>query len=69
LWNLVDGRVVELTLQKADGMQWWRSVVRGEPEIDVQKVEPEPSKLTDLGESGRRRVGAFIWVQCMVLVT
>lgn len=30
--------------------QWWRCVVRGEPEIDVQKVEPEASKLTDLGE-------------------
>lgn len=50
LWNLVDGKVLELTLQKREGMQWWRCVVAGEPEIDVQAVEPEASKLTDLGE-------------------
>ena len=49
LWNLVDGRALELTLAKVDAMQWWRCVVRGEPEIDTQAVEPEASKLTDLG--------------------
>ncbi|KAL4857728.1 hypothetical protein ACK3TF_002152 [Chlorella vulgaris] len=63
LWNLVDGRVVELTLQKADGMQWWRSVVRGEPEIDVQKVEPEPSKLTDLEPEMRATVEKMMYDQ------
>ena len=52
LWNLVDGRQLELTLAKRDGMQWWRCVVEGQPEIDVQGVEPEASKLTDLGEAG-----------------
>lgn len=52
LWNLVDGRQLEVTLAKRDGMQWWRCVVAGQPEIDTQKVEPEASKLTDLGEPG-----------------
>ena len=52
LWSVVDGRQLELTLTKKDGMQWWRCVVQGQPEIDVQKVEPEASKLTDLGEWG-----------------
>lgn len=30
-------------------MQWWRAVVKGEPEVDTQKIEPESSKLDDLG--------------------
>ncbi|KAL4438226.1 hypothetical protein ABPG77_010587 [Micractinium sp. CCAP 211/92] len=50
LWNLVDGKQLEVTLAKRDGMQWWRCVVAGQPEIDTQQVEPEASKLTDLGE-------------------
>ena len=37
------------TLQ-VDGMQWWRAVVKGEPEINTQQVEPENSNLADLGE-------------------
>lgn len=32
-------------------MHWWRAVVKGEPEIDTQKVEPENSTLGDLGRS------------------
>jgi hypothetical protein len=46
----------EITLAKAEGMQWWRSVVAGDPEIDVTAVEPESSKLGDL--DGETRVGA-----------
>lgn len=55
-WNVVDGRVLEVTLAKASGMEWWRAVVRGEPEIDVQRVEPESSKLEDLDPDMRATV-------------
>ena len=55
------GRQLELTLAKADAMAWWRCVVRGQPEIDVQGVEPEASKLTDLGEGRRWPVGGGQW--------
>ncbi|PRW45246.1 BOBBER 1-like [Chlorella sorokiniana] len=63
LWNLVDGRQLEVTLQKVDAMQWWRAVVKGEPEIDVQKVEPEASKLTDLDPEMRATVEKMMWDQ------
>lgn len=63
LWNLVDGRQLEVTLHKVDAMQWWRCIVQGEPEIDVQKVEPEASKLTDLDPEMRATVEKMMWDQ------
>ncbi|EFN56166.1 hypothetical protein CHLNCDRAFT_57614 [Chlorella variabilis] len=63
LWSVVDGRQLELTLTKKDGMQWWRCVVQGQPEIDVQKVEPEASKLTDLEPEMRATVEKMMYDQ------
>lgn len=48
--------VVELTLTKAEGMHWWKAVLAEDPEIDVQAVEPESSKLTDLDPETRQTV-------------
>jgi hypothetical protein len=48
--------VVELTLTKAEGMHWWSAVLAGGPAIDVQAVEPESSKLTDLDPETRQTV-------------
>ncbi len=34
-------QVIELTIPKtegSDGMRWWASVIKGEPEIDITKV-------------------------------
>ena len=39
MWNLADGRLLELSLAKQDGMRWWPHVLRGEPEINIQKVD------------------------------
>jgi hypothetical protein len=55
LWNLADG-AVELTLTKAEGMHWWRSVLEGDAPIDTQQVEPESSKLDDLDAETRKTV-------------
>jgi hypothetical protein len=48
MWTLEDRSTVVLTLVKATGMEWWRAVVEGHPEIDTAKVAPENSKLSDL---------------------
>ena len=63
LWNVLDGRVLEITLQKVDTMAWWKSVLSGEPEIDTQKVEPESSKLADLDPETRATVEKMMFDQ------
>ena len=37
-------------------MEWWKSVIKGDPEVDTQRVEPESSKLSDLDPETRQTV-------------
>ena len=62
-WNLVDGKLLEITLAKVDSMQWWKAVVVGEPEIDASSVEPESSKLSDLDGEMRATVEKMMFDQ------
>lgn len=52
LWTISTNegnRILEIVLTKWKGsMKWWDCVVEGEPPIDCQKINPEPSKLGDL---------------------
>ena len=35
-------------------MESWKSIMKGDPEIDTQKVEPKSSKLSDLDPETRQ---------------
>lgn len=59
----IDGNVVEMSLQKQDGMHWWSRVLKSDPAIDTQKVEPENSKLSDLDAETRQTVEKMMFDQ------
>lgn len=63
LWNLVDSCMLEVSLVKQNGMQWWPCVIQGEPQIDTQQVEPEASKLSDLDPEMRSTVEKMMFDQ------
>jgi hypothetical protein len=62
-YKTVDGRTVEFTLTKADGMHWWRRVLTSDPEIDAASVEPESSRLADLDGETRATVEKMMFDQ------
>ncbi|GFY81840.1 HSP20-like chaperones superfamily protein [Actinidia rufa] len=55
-WSLEDQKSISVLLTKQNQMDWWKSLVKGDPEIDTQKVEPETSKLSDLDSETRSTV-------------
>ncbi|KAK1444978.1 nuclear movement protein NudC like protein [Babesia gibsoni] len=62
-WTLVDGRTLQITLDKRNTLQWWSCVIKGHPEIDVKKIVPENSKLSDLDPETRSTVEKMMFDQ------
>ncbi|KAH6828150.1 HSP20-like chaperones superfamily protein [Perilla frutescens var. hirtella] len=62
-WSLEDQKSISILLTKQNQMQWWKYLVKGEPEIDTQKAEPESSKLSDLDPETRSTVEKMMFDQ------
>lgn len=62
-WSIEDGKTLSILLTKHNQMEWWKSVIKGGPEVDTQKVEPENSKLSDLDPETRQTVEKMMFDQ------
>ncbi|XP_021297952.1 protein BOBBER 1-like [Herrania umbratica] len=62
-WSLEDQNMISVLLTKCDKTNWWKSLLKGGPEIDTQKAEPEPSQLSDLDSETRSTIEKMMFDQ------
>ena len=63
MWTIEDRSVIVISLCKVNQMEWWKTIIVGDEEIDLQKVCPENSKLDDLDRDTRQTVEKMMYDQ------
>ncbi|KAH8967037.1 hypothetical protein BDL97_03G057100 [Sphagnum fallax] len=62
-WSIEEGRALSILLAKQNNMAYWKNVIERDPMIDIEKVEPENSKLSDLDPETRQTVEKMMYNQ------
>ena len=62
-WTIEDGNTIAISAKKINGMEWWKGMLASDEPIDLQKVQPENSKLDDLDPETRQTVEKMMFDQ------
>lgn len=68
IWTLdeINGRkVIVITFDKLYKLAWWDYAVKGDDILSLSKVNPDPSKLSDLDPSMRPEIEKMMWENSM----
>jgi len=63
--NADSSKTININLAKTRGSNWWAHIVTSAPAIDVTKIQPENSKLSDLDGETRGMVEKMMYDQEM----